>query len=279
MAKTRLVVLGASGFVGSQACAVARIRQLPVVPISSVDLDLLRKGSPEKLRTLLRDGDVVVHSAAIAPARHSRDVTRNLEMTQNIIDALRESPISKLIVVSSDAVYPDESSVLTESSAAAPDSLHGIMSLGREQICQTLDSAATAVLRLAPVYGAKDPHGSYGPNRFLREAMDSNEITIFGSGSAKRDHVSIQDVAEAIVNVATTETIGTFNIASGTSLSFMETAEIVAREFPGCAVVEKGQESKPTFRFFDITEYLRLIALQPPLSPEIGLRRLAQTAA
>lgn len=277
MRESRLVVLGSSGFVGWQACEVAREQGISVVGLGSRDLNLLSKSAPRKLRKLLRAGDVVVHSAAIAPARNSQAVIRNLQMTQTLVDALARSPISKLVVVSSDAVYPDESSVVTESSAPAPDSFHGVMSLAREQICRTLDSISVAVLRPAPIYGVRDPHRSYGPNRFLHEAIAKKQITLFGSGLAKRDHIFIDDVAEAIVNVASTEASGTFNVASGVSLSFREIADLVADEFSGCSVRLEGGESNPTFRFFDITEYLGKVATTLPHSPYEGIRRLARS--
>ena len=52
------------------------------------------------------------------------------------------------------------------------------------------------VLRPSPLYGVADPHNGYGPNRFSRLAAQGGEITLFGEGEEKRDHVFVEDLGE-----------------------------------------------------------------------------------
>src|SRR5256885_1405531 len=76
--------------------------------------------------------------------------------------------------------------------------------------------APLAILRPTLLYGAEDPHNGYGPNRFRRLANAGADITLFGEGEERRDHVLIDDLAEIVLRVLKRRSTGTLNIATGT---------------------------------------------------------------
>ncbi|MDQ5974778.1 MAG: UDP-glucose 4-epimerase, partial [Actinomycetota bacterium] len=141
----RLVVLGATGFVGSHVVERATSAGWDVVALSSRDVDLAHAAGGAALAAIVRDGDTVVHAAAVVPSKNASDVSRNLLMTQALVDALAGVEVAQLVVVSSDAVYGSESGVVDEASPCTPDSLHGVMSLAREMVCAEV---STPVLTL-----------------------------------------------------------------------------------------------------------------------------------
>lgn len=108
-------------------------------------------------------------------------------------------------------------------------SLHGVMHLAREIMFTSEVKAPLAILRPTLIYGAADPHNGYGPNHFWRLARSREPIRLFGKGEERRDHVSIDDVAEVTTCVIYQRSAGALNIATGTGTSFREIAEMVLR--------------------------------------------------
>ena len=272
MNSRRVVVTGASGFIGSHVVSQAESRGLEVVGVSSRDLDLMAPESFGILASLLRAGDTVVHSAAIAPARNAAEAAANLTMTNNLVRAAEGLELGQLVVVSSDAVYGSTSGVVTEQTVCTPDSIHGVMSLGRELACAEIRTDVFTIVRPAPVYGMGDTHNSYGPNRFVRQALGDGQITVFGNGEAGRDHVDISDVADVILRSITQSERGVINVASGQMRTFTQVAELVRSVAPSRATVASvGLEANPTFRSFDLSGLIRRFPDYIPTTPEIGI--------
>lgn len=268
----RIVVLGATGFVGSHVVERAKNAGWDVVALTSSDIDLADPSSSQALAAMLQAGDTVVHAAAVVPSKGAADVSRNLLMTQTLVDSLAGVEIAQLVVVSSDAVYGSESGVVDEESACSPDSLHGVMSLAREMVCADVSTPVLTLVRPAAIYGNGDTHNSYGPNRFARQVLDSGEITVFGAGAATRDHVSIHDVAEVIFRAIESRQAGVINVASGQSISFADLADLVRDAGPaGGRIVVAGSESSPTFRTYDVSGLNRRFPELVPIGPAEGV--------
>ena len=271
----RLVVLGATGFVGRHVSDRARELRWEVLGLSSKDLDLTSPRGAEILSGIFRDGDTIVHAAAVVPARNSVDVIQNLLMTQSVVDAMVGHDITQMVVVSSDGVYGSESGVTSEATPCSPDTMHGIMNLAREMICQDVATPVFTIVRPSAIYGVGDTHNSYGPNRFISQMFDSGEITIFGEGAAVRDHVFIDDVAAVVVRAITERQSGVINIASGQSISFAALAELICQSGPdGSRVKVVGNEASPTLRSYDISNLVRLFPDFVPVSPAVGIKRV-----
>lgn len=276
---SRVVVVGGTGFIG--AAAVARMRKLGwnAVPIGSRDVDLASEGAAERLAAFLQGDDTVVFASAKAPAKTNADVVRNVLMTANFCDAVDAVGIRHLVVLSSDAVYGEESGLVSEASPVAPTTLHGLMSLAREQMSLTARAQATCVVRATNVYGVGDPHNSYGANRFLRQALESGEVQIFGDGLAVRDHIRVEDVAEFIARCCMHVSQGVVNAVSGQSCSFAQLARAVAGTVPEeWSVVSVGVESNPTFRYYDPTVRIGAFPEFIPVAPLAGVREYALSA-
>src|SRR5207248_3421831 len=132
-----------------------------------------------------------------------------------------------------DAVYADDANPVTERSSCQPSSMHGMMHTARELMLKSELKLRLAILRPSLLYGARDPHNGYGPNRFRRLAAKGEAITLFGEGEEKRDHVHIADVAALSSAVLHHRSTGTLNIATGKSTSFREVAEMVSAHAGG----------------------------------------------
>ena len=167
----RTIILGAGGFIGGAILRKLGGASGRVLGLGRKELDLLDDDAGAKLAKLLRADDALVIVSARAPCKTPAMMPENIRMMAAVCEALAKRPVAHLVYVSSDAVYADGPLPLTESSPAAPTSLHGAMHLAREQMIQAAAGATPlAVLRPTLVYGAGDPHNGYGPNKFRRQA-------------------------------------------------------------------------------------------------------------
>ena len=115
----RILVTGASGFIGGHACAAlvkagVKVRAMArksshVGQLSGLDVEICRAdlGDPESLKSACRDMDGVVHTAAAVGSfgewEHFHEV--GVRGTERLIDAAHQSGATRFIHVSSIAAY------------------------------------------------------------------------------------------------------------------------------------------------------------------------------
>jgi UDP-glucose 4-epimerase len=266
----RLVVIGAAGFVGAHVASAARSEGIDVLALSRADVDLSSTEAYMQLSRLFRPSDTVVFAAARAPAKTSEMMVENIVMAQAVCAAWRQSPAAHLIYISSDAVY-GEATFVTETSPTDASSIHGAMHVAREAMLQSVAGASPlAILRPTALYGAGDPHNSYGPNRFARDAVKTGAISLFGNGEEMRDHVHVEDLAKVVLGCAANRSSGILNVALGQALSFRAVAEHLASRLAPAPTIHGSPRQNPvTHRHFDPT--LRLTRM-----PEVTLRSFEQ---
>lgn len=252
----RVVVVGASGFIGRQLEAVLRATGIDVKAISSKDIDLTADASGERLSAELGCDDSLVFLSAITPDR-GRGVDAflsNLKMGQTVRAATEMSPPAHIVYIGSDAVYPFKVPLVNEDSLAEPTDLYGAMHLSREIMFKRNAQVPIAVLRPTLVYGSDDTHNSYGPNRLRRMAQTQRRITLFGHGEETRDHIYVGDVAELIRRVLCHKSQGLLNLATGRSLSYRNLADKIAVLCEGKIQIDFTPRQNPiTDRSFDIS--------------------------
>jgi UDP-glucose 4-epimerase len=275
VAPRRVVVMGAAGFIGGAIAARLAKDGVAVLALGRADIDLLAPDAAARLAALLRPDDAFVAASAKAPVKNSDMLVDNVIMARALVQALAKTPVAHVLNISSDAIYGDSDSPLTEASCAAPGSLHGAMHMAREVMFQAEVKAPLAMLRPTLVYGPGDPHNGYGPNRFRRLAAQGEEIVLFGNGEERRDHVTIDDVAELAVRMLFRRSVGALNAATGTVISFREIAETVVRLAARPVAIRPTPRSGPMphngYRAFDIAACLQAFPDFRPTTPDRGL--------
>ena len=255
---TRVVVIGAGGFVGGAIVRRLTRDGVPVHGLTRKEVDLLADGAADRLAAALAADDSVVFVSALAPARTPAMLVQNLRMAEAVGQAVAARPVAHVVYVSSDAVYADDANPVTERSSCQPSSLHGMMHAARELMLRTDVKAPLAILRPSLLYGARDPHNGYGPNRFRRLAEKGEPITLFGEGEEQRDHVFIDDVSQLAGLVLAHRSRGILNIATGASTSFRDIAQkVVALAGSKSEIRGTPRQNPITHRHFDIAACLK----------------------
>jgi|SRR5579863_975365 len=255
---SRVVILGAGGFLATELLRVLKSAAVPVRPVSSQEIDLTGASAAEKVAALLQPDDSVVMPAGLTPDR-GRDVgtlMKNLRMGENMCVALGRSSPAHFVYISSDGVYDARfSSLLDEESTTEPTDLYTLMHTARErmlgQTCRERRIPFT-VVRPVAIYGPGDTHNSYGPNRFIRTAAKDGKITLFGGGEETRQHVFVSDVAEILRLCVVHRSTGPINAVTGDAISFRGLADLVAEAAGRSVVMEYLPRANPiTHRQFD----------------------------
>ena len=273
----RVILLGASGFVGAAISRRLAALAVPVVAVSSKEVNLAEDAAAGKLAALLKPADAVVMIAAITPdkGRDAAASIRNLTLMQSVCNAIETTGCAHLVYFSSDAVYGTAVSRVTEDTPACPQDLYGAMHYTREIMARNLANVPVLVLRPTLVYGLDDTHNSYGPNRFRRAAQKDGKITLFGNGEDIRDHIHVDDVAALTARCLLDKTTGMLNVVTGISRSFYEIAEIVARQFSSPVEIVTTPRANPiTQRHYDVTNLIKAFPDFRFTPPEDGIARV-----
>jgi nucleoside-diphosphate-sugar epimerase len=181
----------------------------------------------------------VFHLAAQAGVRKSwgRDfgvyTTNNIEATQVLLEACVGTTIERLVYASSSSVYGDDTPLpMRETAVPAPLSPYGVTKLAAEHLCNLYHAnhgVPCVSLRYFTVYGPRQrPDMAF--HRFLRAAITSQPITLYGDGEQTRDFTFVADAAAATANAATRGVPGrVYNIGGGSRVSVNQVLDIVGR--------------------------------------------------
>ena len=233
----RVVVLGARGFFASRLCRRLRSDGVNHRPVSREELDLTQPGAAAALARIVTPEDVVVMMSGLTPDR-GRDVNAlmsNLRMAESVCAMLELTRCRHFIYLSSEAVYGVRKQPLDEESSRQPVNLYGLAHTAREMMLDSVlheRGIPLCILRPANIYGPGDPHGNYGPNRFVRTALAEGRIVLFGRGEERRSHLHIDDTVELVVRAMRRRSAGVLNLVYAPAVTFLKAARIVARHSP-----------------------------------------------
>ncbi len=214
------------------------------------------------LRDIVGGKDLIFNLAAqVSYVRSNNEPLLDLDINCrgiiNVLEACRSNaPGARVLFASSRFVYGNiEYNPVDEMHPFNCRSIYGIHKLAAEKYHRLYQDAYglnTVSLRLSNPYGPRQQmkHSEWGIlNWFVRLALDSQPLTVFGSGVQKRDYIYVDDIAEGFLVAATADHIrsSVYNLGSGMGIPFIEMANTVATMIPGTVV---RQVEWPADRYF-----------------------------
>src|SRR5436305_3833062 len=192
------------------------------------------------VREVVSGVDVIVNAAAESHVEKSIEhgasefVTTNVEGTQILLDAIRETPVERFILISSSEVYGTaERAPMDEEHPLNPRSPYAATKAGGDRLAYSY-----YVTYGLPIVVVR-PFNNFGPfqhpekviPRFITQALQDEALTVHGDGHASRDWLYVDDDAEAIeviIDAPLDAVAGeVLNVATGSDITVNEIADHV----------------------------------------------------
>lgn len=182
--------------------------------------------------------DAFVHCASVmADAGNAKDMillTRNIQLTENVIEIIELLGIKTIINLSSIAVYPNIDGVYDENSVIRPskngDGLYGLSKFCSEELfgfyLNPLGATVTN-LRVAQVYGNR-MRADRTFKIMENEMKEHHKITVWSNGERVSNFVSVDYVIAVIRHFLHHPINDTFN-TGGENLSYTELAQKIIK--------------------------------------------------
>ncbi len=259
MAKGKILVTGADGFIGSHLTeALVRagydVRAFVLYNsfnswgwLDHCDEDVKGKfevfagdiRDPNGVRTAMKDCDAVLHLAALIAipySYHSPDtyVDTNIKGTLNIVQAARDLGVSKVVHTSTSEVYGTAQFVpITEDHPIQGQSPYSASKIGADQIAMSFYSSfdtPVAILRPFNTYGPRQSARAVIPTIITQVANGKKQIKL-GALSPTRDFNYVADtVAGFMAALRSEKSVGeVINVGSNFEISIGDTAYAIAK--------------------------------------------------
>lgn len=153
-------------------------------------------------------------------------------LINNVLEAMRQNSVKKLIYASGSGVYGDVGATVTDEdfSPMLPSSTYGASKLACEALicsyCHMFDMNASA-FRFANVVGPNQTHG-VGFD-FIRKLMNNpKELEILGDGTQSKSYIYIDDIVDALRVVERNALVGYnyYNVATLDHITVTEIADV-----------------------------------------------------
>ena len=295
-----ILVAGATGLVGS--AIVREIERIgkQVKGISSKDVDLLDRRSTFAYINDFNPSVIIDAAARVGGigANNSRPVdflTQNIQIQSNLMDAAHEANVKNFVFLGSSCIYPRD--------CAQPIKEEYIMTGALEQTNSAYAIAKIAGLELIKSYRKQHGHkwisvmptNLYGPNdnfdlenshvfpalirKFIEgKRNNAQSVTLWGSGSPKREFLHVDDLAKAIlVCLEKYDSDQHINVGTGEDIEIKVLANKIANlaGFTGEIVWDKAKPDGTPRKVLNVSKITNL-GWKPSISLDSGIAQTVQ---
>ncbi|OGE37452.1 UDP-glucose 4-epimerase GalE [Candidatus Daviesbacteria bacterium RIFCSPLOWO2_01_FULL_39_12] len=295
----KILVTGGAGFIGSHVnkLLLSEGHQVTVLDNLSkgyqdlvdkraqfVQADLLDR---KKLAEILPTHDAVIHMASLIEVGES--VKKPIEFTQNnilgtvnLLEAMKNSGVKKIIFSSSACVYgkPKKLPITEDDPLGKQENPYGITKVTMEQFCMLyhrLYNFDVIILRYFNPFGPGELHNpeTHAIPNFVKAALNKTPIPLFWKGEQVRDFIYIDDLAKAHTLPLNLSGLHIFNIGTETGVKVTNVVnkifEILGYKVP---LDDKGERKGDVTELVASAEKIKKeLGWSPEISLEEGLKR------
>ncbi|OCL28066.1 UDP-glucose 4-epimerase [Orenia metallireducens] len=253
------LITGVAGFIGSNLAEELLTRGEKVIGVDCFTDYYSRKLKEKNLESIIKDKnfnfieanlldldlvdllkgvDYIYHQAAQAGVRASWGsnfdiyTDSNIRLTQQLLEAAKESNIKKFIYASSSSVYGNTDQLpMRENNYLQPVSPYGVSKLAAENLCYLYwknFGVPTISLRYFTVFGERQrPDMAF--HIFIKAILQGEKLRIFGDGEQSRNFTYVGDIVEANILAALSDLEGEiFNVGgAGERITLNQAIDII----------------------------------------------------
>lgn len=231
--------------------------------------------------------DCVIHLAAMAGVRPSIDNPLyyqevNCVGTQNILEAMKKTNVTKLVMASSSSVYgncdkvPFREDFIVDyaiSPYAATKKANEVMT----HVYHKLYKFNVIMLRFFTVYGPRQ-RPDLAINKFTKLMLNNEEIPMFGDGSTSRDYTFVDDIVDGIIRsidyVSSNDDVyEIINLGNSSPVSLKEMIDEIGKVVHKTPIIKQlpMQPGDVNKTYADISKAQRMLGYNPKTSFHDGL--------
>lgn len=247
---SKVLVTGATGFLGSRVCLALKLRKANVVRTSlSLGLDLRQRSAAIEFFQEVKP-DIVLNCASFVGGiqfgyRHPAELfINNMPMIANLFEAAHLSGVKRIVNPISNCVYPQHLSVFREEEIWAGSLHESVLVYGQLRKMSLVGSWAfrqeygldTLNLVMSNMYGPGDHFDevrSHALGALIRKFVrarkcDAEKVVVWGTGKPIREWLFVDDAAEAmLLGISSKPYEGPVNIGEGKGISVIALAEMI----------------------------------------------------
>jgi GDP-L-fucose synthase len=297
--ESRIVITGGNGFLGRHLVAEARSRGYRnVITFRSAEYDLTRESDVERMIGTLQP-EVVIHLAASvggigANRRYPGTYYyRNLMMGALLMEYARRAGVQRFLSVGTICSYPKFTEVPFREEAlwdGYPEETNAPYGLAKKMLLVQsdayrrefgFDASNVLVVNLYGPHDNFDPETSHVIPALIRKCVEAaeaglSEIVVWGTGSATREFLFVEDAARGILAAAERlEGSEPVNLGAGFEISIKALAEKIAAltGFRGRLVWDSSKPDGQPRRSLDVSRAERFLDWRATTPLDEGLRR------
>ena len=297
--RQRVTVTGGAGFLGSVICDKLRQRGCTQISVPrQVDYDLTEEANVVRMYDDFQP-DVVIHLAAeVGGIGANRDhpgrfFYANMAMGMNLIEHGRRRGIKKFLQTGTVCAYPKFTPVPFREADlwnGFPEETNAPYGVAKKALFVMLDGYKreyglnSAVVVPVNLYGPGDNfdlHTSHVIPALVRkccEAVDrgDDKIVCWGTGSASREFLYVEDAAEGVIAAAEKMDDPTpINLGTGNEITIKNLVELIARlcGFAGKIEWDTTKPDGQPRRCLDVSRAKQLLGWEAKVDFEQGLRK------
>jgi GDP-L-fucose synthase len=300
IAKTdRIVITGGAGFLGSFVSE--RLKGQGYTNLATIrrkDFDLTREADVERLYREIKPAVVLHLAAEVGGIGANRDnpgrfFFANMAMGMHLIEGARRFGIKKFVQVGTICAYPNHTPVpfneseLWNGYPEVTNAPYGIAKKALLVMCQSYrEQYGLNAIYLLPVnlFGPRDNFHlktSHVIPALVRKCVEARNrgdasITAWGTGSASREFLYVEDCAEGLVTAMENyDSPEPMNLGSGREITIRDLTQLVARlaRFDGEIVWDPTKPDGQPRRCLDVSRAWNAIGFRARTSLEEGLRK------
>lgn len=243
---------------------------------------------PNGVRRAIQGTDVVFHLAALIAipfSYHSPDsyVDTNIKGTLNVLQAVRDFGVSKVLITSTSEVYGTAQYVpIDEKHPYQGQSPYSATKIGADRLAESFYRSfgtPVAIVRPFNTYGPRQSARAVIPT-IIAQLLKGRDIIKLGSLSPTRDFNYVKDTVAGFIAIAESEhTVGQeINIATQKEISIGAVAEEIIRQINPCAKIVcdeqrlRPEKSEVNRLLGSNKKILRLTGWKPCYNLERGIR-------
>lgn len=255
MKKTKAIVTGCAGFIGSHLCERLLKKNFIVTGIDNLstgkfefmnsfiknkNFNFIKKDLfKSSIDKNFKNQDFTFHFAANADVRNgfkdpARDLEQNTIVTHKVLEAIRINKIKNIVFSSTGSIYGEPKNFPTKENENFPiqTSLYGSSKLASEGLIQAYShgySINAYIFRFVSIFGSRYSHGHlYDFYKSLKK--NPNCLEVLGDGYQTKSYLNVDDCIDAIflaLKKCEKKNINIYNLGMNKAINVRESIKIL----------------------------------------------------